>query len=418
LRSRILFFTLLLTFTALPLSAGETDDPWNCYLVTVGPGNELYLWFGHTGLILEERETGRAVFYDFGNFSFKADHFYRNFAMGRLIYSSVGVSAGAYLNYITRENRDVTVQTLNLPAEKKVEMAAYLQWKVQPENNTYLYHHYLDNCSTRIRDLIDQALDGQLHEATDIPAGTDFRRSFRRFSGHNFWADWFLSFLQGRTIDRPIQVWDTMFLPRELMRQVSALTVETPDGPRPLVENTEVLVTADGRSETPAEPVSNFLPAVLYGLLTGLFLLAVQKGALSGSRKIRTLSRIGTDLILIPLSLTGGLLYFMILFTNHQVTYENINMMVIHPLYFLIPVLQMHGRKKIAQTGIRLFWQIQSVLYLLMVLINLLPSFRQGNLRTAGFFFPLLLLQAAVLPSLIKKKEPCPEAGSCTDPGY
>ena len=185
----------------MPLTAQSNTEPpngaWNCYLVTVGPGDPLYIWFGHTGLILEYTVSNKARFYDFGNFSFKSDHFYRNFAMGRLVYSSVGISAHAYLNYIADENRDVTIQTLNLPQKAIADMAQYLEWKVSPGNNTYLYHHYLDNCSTRIRDLIDTATGGQLKEATMISAETSFRECFRRYSSHNWWADWLLSFLQG-----------------------------------------------------------------------------------------------------------------------------------------------------------------------------------------------------------------------------
>ena len=287
-----LIFILLILFSLIPLQAETAEKEWKCHLLTIGPGDPLYIWFGHTGLIVENTLTGRALFYDFGNFSFQEDHFYRNFAMGRLIYSSVGVSARSYLNYIVRENRDVTLQTLNLSQESIRKMAEYLNWKVQPGNNTYLYHHYLDNCSTRIRDLIDEAVGGQLKAATEGSAGTSFRRSFRRYSSHNWGGDWLLSFLQGRTIDRDITYWDTMFLPDELMRQVDLLEIDTPRGREPLVLKNEILVRAEGRNAVPDLPPSNTLQALFYGLIAGAVLLLLQQGALTGTGVNRHFCRI------------------------------------------------------------------------------------------------------------------------------
>ncbi len=399
---------VILFILIMPLSTqSNADSPegtWNCYLVTVGPGDPLYIWFGHTGLILEYTANSKARFYDFGNFSFKSDHFYRNFAMGRLIYSSVGVSARAYLNYIANENRDVTIQALNLSQRAIADMAQYLEWKVSPGNNTYLYHHYLDNCSTRIRDLIDTATGGQLKEATMMSAGTSFRESFRRYSSHSWWADWLLSFLQGRTIDRDITVWDTMFLPDELMIQVGKLTIETENGTEALVRNTEYRVKAEGREAVPDTAPSNIKMALVYGLISGICLLLLQAGALSRKNGPGNTCRILLTLFLTVFSVTGGLTFFISLFTNHQVASENLNLMVIHPFYlvliFLFPKRNNPRRIKILVR----FWQIQALLFIGMILINLLPGFHQGNERTVFLFLPLLLLQLAGLPLITRNR--------------
>ena len=396
------FLTLLLIFLILPAALFSGERAWNCSLVTVGPGDPLYIWFGHTGLILENRETGRSYFYDFGNFSFESEHFYRNFAMGRLIYSAVGVSARAYMNYIVNENRDVTVQTLDLPEEAVAEMAAYLNWKVQPGNNTYLYHHYLDNCSTRIRDLIDLAVEGQLKEATDKPAGISFRGSFRRYSSHSWWADWLLSFLQGRTIDREITIWDTMFLPDELMKQVGHLMIATDGGTKPLVSKTEVLVKAEGRNPIPDSPPMNILQAILYGFMGGLLFLILQAAALSSGKVSGTVGRILLILLILVPSLTGCLLYFLTFFSNHLVAHENINTLLFHPFYLILPFL--FSQKGIRKKGPVIFWRIQFLLFLLAAGIGRLPVFHQDNLRALFFFLPLLLLQLTVLPLFFRRK--------------
>ena len=394
-------FTVLLLF---PAFSSTEKKIWNCSLVTVGPGDPLYIWFGHTGLILENTESGRAVFYDFGNFSFEADHFYRNFAMGRLVYSSVGVSARAYMNYIVRENRDVTIQTLNLTDEKIAAMAEYLQWKVQPGNNTYLYHHYLDNCSTRIRDLIDEALDGQLHEATRISGVTSFRESFRRYSSHSFWGDWLLSFLQGRSIDRDITEWDTMFLPEELMNQVSYLQISTPDGIQPLVLNTEYRIKARGRQPIPERAPSNSRQALVFGLIAGFILLLLQSGSLTSPVHLRRVSRFILKALFLVLGLAGCLLYFLAFFSNHLVAHENINAFLIHPFYLLFIFLYPRPDHLKRKTLIIRFWQIQLGVLIIVSAVNLLPPFRQDNMRTFLIFLPVLGFQALLLPLILKSR--------------
>jgi hypothetical protein len=53
----------------------------------MGPGDELYFWWGHIALIIEDSVTSRSRFYDYGIFSFQNDNFFSNFAFGRLLYS-------------------------------------------------------------------------------------------------------------------------------------------------------------------------------------------------------------------------------------------------------------------------------------------------------------------------------------------
>jgi hypothetical protein len=376
--------------TLIPLTAEETGDTLKCYLLTVGPGKELYLWFGHTGIIIEEADKSR--FYDFGNFSFKADHFYRNFAMGRLIYLKIGVSAKAYLNYIVTEDRDVTLQQLNISREKILEMKEELERNTLPGNNTYLYHHYLDNCSTRPRDIIDKVLDGQLKEATNRKADASFRSSFRRFTSHSFFPDWLLSLLQGRTIDGPITYWDTMFLPDELMKHLDTLMVTSDEGLEAAVQNKKILAKSSQGRTIPAQPPLSGVPALLYGLAAGFILMMLQRFSLERKGKAARSAALLFFLILTVISLFGLIVWFISFFTDHLVARQNINVMMFHPLY-LVP-----GFFLLKQSGKRLlrFWQIQGGVWILMVIMNT-AFFHQENLITVLFFLPFLACQLFIL---------------------
>jgi Domain of unknown function (DUF4105) len=384
LRRFLLILTLLFTFL-LPLAG---DGKMNCYLLTVGPGEALYSWFGHTGIIIEEADSSR--FYDFGNFSFESDNFYKNFAMGRLIYLKIGVSGNAYLDYIVRENRDVTVQQLNIPQNKIKEMRDSLENDILPENNTYLYHHYRDNCSTRPRDILNTALDGQLKTASNIPADESYRTMFRSRTSHSFFPDWLLSLLQGRSIDKEITYWDTMFLPDELMRELDELGV--------VLEKT-VIAESSSERKIPIKVPSNGFNALFYGLVAGFLLLILQKMTGSSSTTAVISGKISFTIIMAAISLFGLIFYFISFFTDHDVARQNINILLIHPFY-LIPAISLIRKR---MKNFFLFWKVQQALWLLMLIINLI-FWHQGNLRTAVFFELIILcnLLGQIYPAFFK----------------
>ena len=66
-------------------------DDLTLKVAVMGPGDELYFWWGHIALVIEDAATGEARFFDYGLFSFENAHFFTNFALGRLLYSC-GVS--------------------------------------------------------------------------------------------------------------------------------------------------------------------------------------------------------------------------------------------------------------------------------------------------------------------------------------
>ena len=51
-------------------------------LLTVGPGDPLHAWFGHSALIVD-LPNGSSIMYDWGIFDDTQEHFYLNFEIGR-----------------------------------------------------------------------------------------------------------------------------------------------------------------------------------------------------------------------------------------------------------------------------------------------------------------------------------------------
>ncbi len=365
-------------------------------LVTVGPGDELYLWWGHTALIVENHRTGESRFYDYGLFSFHRENFFLNFAMGRLIYS-VGVSrAESNLKRIAREDRDIRIHTLNFLPKTRTEIAEFLEGNVRPENRDYLYDHYYDNCATRIRDILNTATDGQFKTAALVPGRMTLRQHIRRFTYHAFFRDWLLMFLQSGVIDITITEWDEMFLPSELEKQALAFSYRDDAGIMvPLVAETLIYSAAEDRPpvlDSPPKhwPITLIAGVVLGGLVVFLRLWAKQ-------------DCIGLQLLLsFFMGVLGSLLAFMSLFTDHGVTYWNENLFLANPLLLVIFGLliarivtkrkagkndSLWSSHRLAEGG----WTILFGLGLLLIVLKLFPSFHQQNWLTLWALLPLYL---------------------------
>ena len=186
-KKKVLLLTLGLLLSALSLSgqsnsgAGRLGDALTLKLAVIGPGDELYFWWGHIGLVVEDLRSGQSRFYDWGVFSFENENFFVNFAFGRLIYSCIATRAQLNYNVYTHTNRDITLYTLDLPSEKKEAVLRFAENNMLPENRDYNYHHFRDNCATRIRDILDLALDGKFREEfANAPSRFTYRQHVRR----------------------------------------------------------------------------------------------------------------------------------------------------------------------------------------------------------------------------------------------
>ena len=81
----VLFFLLPMLLRAQENTYPRGED-LEIKLVTIGPGDDVPSWWGHTALIVEDRRFKSSVFYNYGLFSFEEKNFFVNFAMGRLIF--------------------------------------------------------------------------------------------------------------------------------------------------------------------------------------------------------------------------------------------------------------------------------------------------------------------------------------------
>jgi len=370
-------------------------------IAVMGPGDELYLWWGHLGLIVEDRAAGRSRFYDWGVFSFDNDHFFRNFALGRLLYACGASRAEAVYRAYTASNRDVTVYTLDLDPEAREEVRRFAEWNVLPENRNYYYHHFRDNCATRIRDILDRALGGQFSARYGAAPGRfTLRQHVRRHTWAHPLEDWILNFWMGRGIDQPITVWEEMFLPSEVGARIAEFRYTDAAGrERPLVSAVEKVNVSSGRPAVLDAPHRQWPWELAVGLL--LAALCGLCGFLLYKKRWPVPLAIAECLAGLVFGAAGSALFFLAFFTNHDYTYHNLNLLFANPLLLAACPLGLiaafgktpAGRRRAAAV-LRALWSCAACLCALTLAPRLFPGAWQQNQVTVALFLPIAIALA------------------------
>ena len=259
-------------------------------LVTIDPGDDLTMWWGHTAIIVKDHRLNVSKFYNYGLFSFEKDNFITNTAMGRLIFWVGSWNSIDALYYYQSLNREIRIQILNLSQQNRLEIAKFLAINVLPENCEYVYDHYYDNCATRVREIFDKYLGGRFKEASQNPSNLTFRGLTQCYTSHNFFMNWLLMFLMGDAIDIPIKDWETMFLPYELERCVRNLKYTDNDSTiQSLVSDEFVFYKTKGREPIPDIPPESWPLGLLLGILFASISLLITYGIIKEFRSTRVL---------------------------------------------------------------------------------------------------------------------------------
>lgn len=384
----------------LALSNGQSLPPWmseqsrpedlTVSLVTFSPGDTLTEWWGHTALVVEDKRLNHGRLYNFGMFSF-SEGFVRRFVQGRLEFWVADDSIGGTFNLYRLLNRDVRIQELDLLPEQAMHIAQALGNNVLPQNATYLYHHYNDNCSTRPRDIVDAAIGGQLKAATAGPAHMSLRDHTLRYSRVNPPMALVLDYLQNDELDHPITQQQEAYLPDELERQVQALSVTRPDGSKvPLVRRQWTWFKST--RVPPPEKAPNWIPhLLLFGVSVAAIAQALGRAANKGKRFPRVLLGLLTSLIGLAWGSLGVFLFIVGIFTNHTVAHRNENLFLVNPITFaLLPLGLMlaFGAKK-AKPWLNVTWRLLAALTVLGVLVKVIPVFDQQNWNLIAMIFPV-----------------------------
>lgn len=261
-----LFFNLLFITSGLSEAFAQQ---YRISLLTCDPGEEIYSSFGHSAIRVLNQETGSDRIYNYGTFDFGAPNFVLKFAGGRLDYF---LSVSTFERFLAEYNyfeRSMREQELDLNQEQKIALVEFLEINYLPENRNYRYDFFYDNCATRIRDVMEEILGGNLVWKDEEQASVE--KTFRELIDEKVfympWSDLGIDLALGSRLDRDATPREEQFLP-EYMEQAFSRAVIQGDGPtRPFVKSERVILDF-----SPKEESLGFLnPYVLFWIIAIIF---------------------------------------------------------------------------------------------------------------------------------------------------
>jgi len=310
---------LMLLALLLPINAAAQI---RIGIATVQPGELFFERFGHNALVVDRPGQADPVVYNFGEFDPDEAGFALDFIRGRMRYSVGTLPLSVDLHYYRLDGRGVSIQWLDLDETVATALAATLEENIRPEYAHYRYDYFTANCSTKVRDVLDEALNGALRRQLETRSrGNTYRSEAVRLASPVAWMWLGFDLLLGPAADRPNALWQDAFVPMRLAAALNGMT--GPDG-RPLVRETVQLLP----HRLPPEPPESrraWWPWLLAGLL-----LAVGIGY-AGSRHPRRMA-----VLALSLWALGGLLGVLMLglwcWTEHTYGWANRNLWLLSPL--------------------------------------------------------------------------------------
>lgn len=203
------------------LRALHTKPGSQVVLVTMGIGNLIWERHGHIALCVLEDNPDDDACYNYGIANFHAPismtwGFFRgtkSFWVGKLAPEQM-------LEIYVYFDRTIWAQPLEFDQAQVKQVVDKLEYDILEDHKYYAYDHFDDNCTTRVRDIIDNASHGAL---SSIKESTD-GKSYRDLAREGFYSMTvpllITDIAMGRSTDKVPDYYQRMFLPQYLREAV------------------------------------------------------------------------------------------------------------------------------------------------------------------------------------------------------
>ena len=309
-----------------PVADGQQDSV--CVsLLTVTPGKMVYELYGHTAIRVREVMPGRLSdwVFNYGTFSFAQPHFVWRFVKGETDYELGVVPFALFYDTYVKEGRGIDEQLLNLSPTESRRLVDALSRNLLPENATYRYNFFYDNCTTRAIDMIERAVEGKI-VWPQAEAGKTLRNIVDQYSEASPWNKLGQDLLLGAEADAPADRKSQGFAPLYAEQFVEEAVVVSPDGARRrLAEPKRVLLPAQmERANKGLTPMWAF--GILFALTIAITVYEHRKGCHYWAFDA---------LLLLAQGLAGLAVFLLFCFSTHPTVGSNWLIILFNPLPLL-----------------------------------------------------------------------------------
>ena len=368
-------FTILFFFSTV--LAAETKD-YVISVLTMGPGSSLSDSFGHSAIRVQDKSKNYDLVFNYGVYDFNDPNFYSNFIKGYLNYS-LGVSyyKDFKSSYISN-NRSIKEQVLLLPDVLNKKIADRLIFNSKTENKNYRYDYFSNNCSTIIKDIIDESLidyDYENDYIVENKGKNTYRNLIYENINKNSWGSLGIDICLGSYIDQEIDVKKNTFLPEYLFEYLNSSYYKHPD-----LSNKIKLVKKNNFINYENKEFQNlnsnnlFYSPLFIFIIISSFLLFLSLRDLNN--KVIHLILQSTHIIT---SAIGFLLLFLWFFTDHFTSAYNYNLLWANPLNIILIFKSINKKWKIALLKLLL-------LSLALIVLHSITNVQVFNISLYPFF--------------------------------
>jgi len=328
---------MLATFSAgLPAqrpAQGPAQAELEVYVVTLGQGALYWEKYGHNMLYFRDASTGLDLAFNWGSFDFTRPGYLQRVIVGDPQYWVDTLPGRLVFDFYRRHDRSITLQRLAFTPAQAARALALARDNAREENKYYRYDYFLDNCSTRIRDLVDTVLDGALRRAWADTTALTYRSETVRLLDDMKLPQLGVILALGRPADVPLTVWESGFIP---MRLRDALRGAVADGAPVVTEERMVFTSArwsDGADATRVWIWYALIGAALAIDVAGLAMLAGRHRGIDIAWRVEAAAWTALTGVFGVVVLLGWLT------TRHTFWYDNENLLLANPLSLAVTVL-------------------------------------------------------------------------------
>lgn len=330
---RSIFLITLFSIISL-LSFGQTaklSKEAEISILTCSPGPQLHEIFGHSAIRISDAQNNIDWVFGWGGFDYDTPNFYVKFVKGSLLYTISATNYDSFINAYKYYQRSVYEQKLNLDSISKQQLVNAILENYKPENRYYKYDFQLDNCATRIRDIIEKNCSSEIKYSFPDQNKT-YRDILREYLKPIRWTDWGINTVLGSRLDDSARVRDYMYIPDYVMYIFDTASL---NGESIIKEKTTVYQAAQTIFETPW-----YLgPEMILSLIAALL---ISYSAYCIKRKI--IKRWPDYIIFSILGLVGSLLTFLCFFSDYNAMPWNYNILIFMPSH-IIALIFLHKRE-------------------------------------------------------------------------
>lgn len=286
-------------------------------VITSGPGDALYEKFGHSAIRVKDPVLQLDLIYNYGIFDFEDPNFYVNFTKGFMKYKLARYDFYIALKSAQQDKRWVKEQILNLTTQQKNDFFSFLENNAKPQNASYFYDPFYNNCATKPRDIIKTIAGNNLVFKSEFAkSNLSLRQLMNKEINPNTWGSLGINIALGSKLDKVAKPTEYLYLPDYVFSALKESKIKKNNKDENLVLKTNTLLDFEEKVAK-SDTFSPFLTLLIFAILGLLITFKdVQK---------QTRTRWLDFTLFIVTGSLGVIVIYLWFFTNHSTAPNNFN---------------------------------------------------------------------------------------------